>query len=50
MTFKYRKELIIASITLVLCISAFGLIKVSFFNNNDLDDPIKHIINFYNAD
>lgn len=50
MTFKYRKELIIASITLVLCISAFSYIKISFFNDNDLDDPIKNVINYYNED
>lgn len=50
MTFKYRKELILGGITLFLCLSIFSYIKVSFFNDNDIDEPIKNVINYYNDD
>ena len=50
MTFKYRKEIIISCVTLVLCLSIFSYIKVSFFNENNIDEPIKNVINYINVD
>lgn len=50
MTFKYRKEIILGSITLILCLSIFSYIKVSFFNDDNIDEPIKNVINYYNED
>lgn len=48
MTFKYKKEFIIVSVSLVLCLSIFTIIKSSFFKDTKVNAPIKNVIEYYN--
>ena len=48
MAFKYRKELILCIITLVLCVSVFNIIKLSYFSDADIHEPIQDVIEYYN--
>ena len=44
MTFKYKKELTLIGVTALLCLSIFAYIKVAFFNDKKIDEPIKNVI------
>ncbi len=48
MTFRYKKELIIAGISLVLCLSIFAYIKIYYFKSTKVNEPIKNVIEYYN--
>ena len=50
MTFKYKKELTLIGVTALLCLSIFTYIKVAFFNDKRIDEPIKNVIKYYNND
>lgn len=50
MTFKYKKELTLIGVTALLCLSIFAYIKVAFFNDKKIDEPIKNVIKYYNND
>lgn len=50
MTFKYKKELTLIGVTALLCLSIFTYIKVAFFNDKKIDEPIKNVIKYYNND
>lgn len=50
MTFKYKKELTLIGVTALLCLSIFAYIKVAFFNDKQIDEPIKNVIKYYNHD
>lgn len=47
MTFRYKKEVIIVSVSIVICLSIFTVIKMSFFKNTKVDDPLKNVIEYY---
>lgn len=48
MTFKYKRELIIASIALFVCITIITTIKSSFFKDTRFNEPIKNVMEYYN--
>ncbi|MCX4248858.1 MAG: glucosaminidase domain-containing protein [Bacilli bacterium] len=48
MTFKYKKELIIVSIAVFVCLSIFVIIKTSFFRDTKVNEPIKKVMEYYN--
>lgn len=50
MTFKYKRELIIISISFLVCLSIFTYIKSSFFKDTKVQDPIKNVIEYYNEE
>ena len=47
MTIKNKTNIIILSIVLVLSLGIFLIIKVSFFDKTEIDEPIKNVIKYY---
>ena len=47
MTIKNKTNIIILSIVLVLSLGIFLIIKVSFFNKTEIDEPIRNVIKYY---
>lgn len=50
MTFKYKREIIIISMSFLVCLSIFTFIKSHFFKDTKVDDPIKNVIEYYNEE
>lgn len=48
MTFRYKKELTVIGISLVLCLSIFTYIKLYYFSSTKVNEPIKNVIKYYN--
>ena len=50
MNFKYKKEVSILVISFMLCLSIFTYIKVTYFRDKKLDEPITTVISYYNKE
>lgn len=50
MNFKYKKEVSILVISFVLCLSIFTYIKVTYFSDKKLEEPITTVISYYNKE
>ncbi len=50
MTLKYKKEIIIISISFLLCLSVFAYIKCFFFHDRSLNAPLKNVIEYYHEE
>lgn len=50
MNFKYKKEVSILVISFVLCLSIFTYIKVTYFSDKKIDEPITAVISYYNKE
>ncbi len=47
MTFKYKKEFFIIIGAFGLCISLFGIIKLSYFQDASLSEPLDNVVAYY---
>lgn len=50
MNFKYKKEVSILVISFVLCLSIFTYIKVTYFSDKKIEEPITTVISYYNKE
>ena len=50
MTFKYKKELLIISAAVFVCLSIFTYIKLFYFKGVKVDAPIDNVIKYYNEE
>lgn len=47
---KYKREISIVGVTLVLCLSVFTYIRSFYFGNKNLNEPIKSVMKYYNEE
>ncbi len=50
MTFKYKKELVVVGIAVVICLTLFLGIKHAFFTSTSIDRPLKKVMDYYQED
>ncbi len=50
MNFKYKKEVSVLVISFVLCLSIFTYIKVTYFGDKKIEEPITTVISYYNKE
>lgn len=50
MNLKYRKELSLVMVILLVCLSIFTYIKSFYFSNSKINEPIKNVMRYYNED
>lgn len=50
MTFKYKKECLVVIFAFLLCLSVFSYIKVQFFQDKRISEPIDNVLAYYKED